>query len=289
MASHGQSDITWSHGTISSSLIAARGDNGIGIVGVAWEAKIMPIVVLGADGFGSHYHIGRAIDYAIDQGADVINLSLFGFEDSEPMRRAIQRARKRGVVVVAAVGNDFALQEGLNVDVFPTSPACSEFLRDDVLGVAGTDVLDQHAIYTNTGERCSDIAAPADGIVAAHPRLPPPSPETEEDGEAREVIRGLTGTSLSAPLVSGAAALVKSLRPEWTAQDIYAHLLATSDAIEGSKQLDDPGYLGQGRLNIGKAVGSIASAADPSDFPQKKKPPVFKSGLLSQVIDFFTR
>lgn len=288
MAAFDQSDIVWSHGTITSSLIAAKGDNDYGIAGMAWNVKIMPVVVLDAYGFGSQFHIAKAIDYAIDQGADIINLSLFGFEDSEDVRRSIQRAKKRGVLVVAAVGNDYIRKEGTNVNDYPTTPACSEFERDDVLGVAGTDVLDQHAAYTNIGDHCTDISAPADAIIADHPVLPPPMPATEEDGVSHEVIRNLGGTSLSTPLVSGSAALVKSLRPEWSGTDIYHYLLSTSDAISGSKQLDDPGYLGQGRLDIGRAIRSLNESPLVGNAPLKHST-LLDSSFLSQLVDLFPR
>lgn len=288
MPSPGQTDATWSHGTVNASLIAGEGDNGFGIAGIAWKTRILPLVVLAGSGFGDTRDIARAINYAVDAGADVINISLFGVEDDMTVRDAIRRANEQNILIVAAVGNDFSKNEGMNLDWTPTVPACSEDVREGVLGVTATDVLDQHAIHANTGADCVDLAAPGYDIIAAHPTEPIPSPEYEEEADIRDIVRGRSGTSLAAPLVSGAAALVKSMRPEWGAAEIYEHLLTTSDAISGSRQLDDPAPLGQGRLNVGRAIRDLAAersvriASDTT--PSEAVQPSFQETLGKNVL-----
>lgn len=252
-----QTDGAWSHGTITASLIAGKGDNHFGIAGVAWNVKILPLVILDGDGFGYVPDIAKAVDYAIAAGADIINLSVFGFEDEERVREAIRRANDADILVVAAVGNDYSAPEGMDVNWIPTFPACAEREKDGVLGVTATDVLDQHAAHANTGADCTDLAAPGHGMIASHPTKMIPLPEYEEEAGIKDVVFDLSGTSLSAPLVSGAAALVKSVRPDWTAMQIREHLLRTSDAISGSSQMDDPAPLGAGRLNIGRAIREL--------------------------------
>ncbi len=287
MSTLNQVDASWAHGTMSASLIAGRGNNGFGIAGIAWNVKILPVVVLDADGFGNTRDIAEAIEYSIDMGADIVNLSIFGFEPDERIDQALERAREEDVLIVAAVGNDYSTKSGGNLDWHPTVPACSEEERDWVMGVTATDVLDQHAAYANTGTRCVDISAPGYGMVAGHPTEAIPHPEYEEEAEIRDIVFEVSGTSLSAPLVSGSAALVKSLRPAWGAKEIFAHLLATSDGIGGTQQLSDPAPLGWGRLNVGRAIQAIRPAEEAENGSSEKKSFFIERIIISGLSSLF--
>lgn len=269
MSTTNQMDTPWAHGTINASLIAGRGDNRLGIAGVAWRVKILPVVVLDADGYGNTGNIAKAIDYAVTMGADIINISVFGFEPDGRINEAIKHANEKGVLLVAAVGNDYSEQSGLNLDWTPTVPACSETTRDGVLGVTASDVLDQHAAHANTGTKCVDLIAPGYDLAAAHPQKPIPFPEDKEEAGIHDIVFHISGTSVAAPLVSGAAALVKSLRPGWDNKQIFTQLLATSDAIGGTTQLDDPAPLGYGRLNIGRAIAELPPEEKPTPAPTR--------------------
>lgn len=277
MAGPHQTDTAWAHGTMNASLIAAEGNNRFGIAGVAWGVTVLPVVVLDMNGFGGTRDIAQAIDYATDMGADIINISLFGFEDDANLTAALRRANEKDVLIVAAVGNEYSRPEGLNLDWTPTVPACSETSRNGVLGVTATDVLDQHAKYANTGTRCVDLSAPGYGIITAHPTEAIPFPEYAEEAETRDVVFDVSGTSVAAPLVSGSAALIKSMRPDWSKEQIIAQLLATSDAIGGTRQMDDPAPLGWGRLNVGRAISEL-----PPPAPQTASVTGMESGLSSE-------
>ena len=94
------------HGTAVAGVAAARGGNGFGGAGACFSCRLMPIRVLGLDGFAFNTNIAAAIDYAVDHGAAVVNISLYGPHSPPRLREAIIRARAAGVLVVAAAGNE---------------------------------------------------------------------------------------------------------------------------------------------------------------------------------------
>jgi len=252
-----QFEDAWSHGTVTASLLGAQGNNNIGIAGVAWNVQIMPLVVLGADGEGKIVNLSKAIRYAVSHGANIINLSLVGYEYDESLDRLIQNAVKAGVVVVAATGND-EQKAGLNIDDIPVYPACYDGTSNMVLGVSGTDTLDQKAPFANYGKHCTDVSAPAQELFAARPSYP------HNADRATSTVPGyidrVTGTSLAVPLVSGVAALIKSVRPEWTPEQIIRRIMETSDPIEDNLKPEEKGGLGSGRLNAGRALAGLATS-----------------------------
>jgi subtilisin family serine protease len=179
------------HGTAIAGIIAAQGNNAIGISGVMWRASIMSLRVLDNTGSGEVGNAVEAIDYAIQHGAEVINLSWGTTGYSLALKDAIERAMRRGVVVVCSAGNN-----GLDVDATPYYPA-SYGLRD-LIAVASTDNFDQLTTWSDYGRRNVAIAAPGNNILT-----------TQMGGGYWSV----SGTSASAPLVSGVAGLVKSMHP----------------------------------------------------------------------------
>lgn len=243
-------DAVWSHGTAMMALIAARQNDFVGMSGVAPGVRVMPLVVLGTDGFGNLDDATEAIYYAIRMKADVINLSLAGFETDEKLERALAEAERAGIVVVAATGNS-DMPEGFDLDTDPVYPVCGEDAAHAIIGVTGSDVLDQHAAYANVGASCTDLAAPGYDLLSARPTQEPNGASVTSSGM---YFSGLIGTSAAAPLVSGAAALIKSVHPEWSPARIRAQLFAAADPIEEGVGRDQKGRLGYGRLNIGAAL-----------------------------------
>lgn len=187
------------HGTHVAGIAAAVTGNGVGIAGAAPDAKIMPIRVLGASGSGSTDDVALGIDWAVDHGADVINLSLGGGTDllsriykSGPMNDAIKRAENLGVLVVAAAGND---------DTFILA-----YKRDTpVLVVNASNRLDQAASFTSFGDPRA-VAAPGTGMLSTAPL----TPTTIWPLGSATGYEELSGTSMSTPLVAGIAALMMS-------------------------------------------------------------------------------
>lgn len=227
------------HGTLVSGIVGALGDNSRGVAGVAWAVQIMPIRVLDEDGNGRGDKIADGIRYAVDQGASVINLSFSGTGSDAYVKEALRYANEKGVVVVGALGN-----EGKNVNDESVFPACSgiEEYDDLVIGVAASDELDERADFSNYGSDCVDITAPGTDVTGIAYYNP-------EHGFEDEYTLGWSGTSLSTPIVSGAAALLLAEYPELTPQEIQTIIQISADPVEGVDRAD----MGSGRLNIGNA------------------------------------
>lgn len=179
------------HGTAIAGIIAAQGNNGAGVSGVMWRASLMSLRVLDNTGTGDVADAVEAIDYAAAHGAHVINISWGTMGESLALKEAIESALRRGVVVVCSAGNS-----GQDVDTTPYYPA-SLNIRNLIV-VAASDNFDQLTPWSNWGDRTVTVAAPGIGVL------------TTQMGGGYWLA---TGTSASAPLVSGVAGLIKSARP----------------------------------------------------------------------------
>ncbi len=236
-----------SHGTMVAGIIAAVGNNNEGVTGVTWRAKIMPLRVLNHKGEGRISDVVRAIDYAINNGADIINLSFVGFTYSSSLQAAINRASEAGVIVVTAAGNEQENGQGFNTDETPVYPACYGKDNALVLGVAATDPLDQKTNFSSYGFTCVDIAAP--GVSFFNTIAKGSNPFNQNllyDGY-------FSGTSMSAPIISGTLALIAEMNPKLSPVEIVSVLLRSADNISRL----NPSYLGQlgaGRVNVYRAV-----------------------------------
>nr|MCU0680293.1 S8 family serine peptidase [Planctomycetota bacterium] len=243
------SEIGIVHGTMISGIIAAGGNNGIGVTGEIWQAKIMPIKALDDNGEGSVGSIVKAIDYAINNGADIINLSFVGFDYNHSLQDAITRAYRAGVIVVAAAGNEQSNGDGYDTDKQNVFPACFDAYTKEnmVIGVAATDAIDQKANFSSYG-KCVDISAPGISFfnTVAY--------KSDTDLKFNKYYNGYwSGTSLSTPLVSAALALIMEVNPELNNKEIIEILLGSADNIN---KLNPAflGKLGSGRLNVSLAA-----------------------------------
>lgn len=248
--SKGWTEAGISHGTMVAGIIAAQGNNNQGVAGVTWKAKIMPLRVINEKGEGKISDVIRAIDYATNNGADIINLSFVNFTYNQAMQDAIYRAHKSGVIIVAAAGNEQANGAAYNLEKTPIYPACydGELIGENmVIGVVATDALDQKAKFSSYGSRCVDIAAP--GISFFNTVVPGANP----DNYNKYYDGYWSGTSMAAPLVSGALALIEQANPELSAREAVNILFASTDNIS-SLNPDYPGQLGNGRLNVDRAI-----------------------------------
>lgn len=226
------------HGTHVAGTIAAA-MNGIGVVGAAPMAKIMPIKVLSytRSGFGSD--VAAGIVWAVEHGARVINLSLGVYGGSKPVERAVRYALAKGVVVVAAMGNDRE-DPYLEYGIHPSYPAA----LPGVIAVGATDDRDQVASFSNAGKWIS-VSAPGVDILSTTPTYDVSDPLPYEYGT-------MSGTSMATPYVSGVAALLLSLYPNMTPAQVKARLEATADDV-GLPGFDT--YTGHGRVNAARALG----------------------------------
>jgi thermitase len=226
-------DDNW-HGTHTAGIAAADTNNGVGIAGVAWNCKILPVKVTEADGTGYYSWIIDGIIWATDQGADVINLSLGGDADDPFLEDACKYAFDQGVVIAAAAGNDFG------------GPVLYPAAYDKyVLAVAATDYNDEPADFSNFGPEV-DVAAPGIYILG-------PAPQWYV-GEGYLPYLFADGTSAATPHVAGMAALIKSLKPALKAADIMNIIRYTADDVNQSTLPGRDDHIGYGRINMERAL-----------------------------------
>ncbi len=249
------------HGTHVAGTIGANSNNSIGIAGVAWETRIMPLRVLGHVGAGTDYDIAQAMLYAAglpnDSGsipsekADIINLSLGGPTIASGFRAVVQQVREAGVIIVAAAGND-----GDSTINYPGA-------LDGVLSVAAVDLNKQRAAYSNFNATVS-LAAPggserdADGDGAPDTVLSTSGEEGFFSG-IQAAYEGAIGTSMATPHVAGVLALMKAVNPNLTPDNIDS--LLTSGQI--TQDIGAPGKdnsFGYGLLDAQKAVQASLTA-----------------------------
>ena len=257
---------TIGHGTMVAGEIAAAIDNGVGIAGVAFPAQLLIAKVVDKDGEISLEAEARAIRWAVDRGARVVNLSLGGPRNpDDPDRdtysaleqRAIDYAVRKGAVVVAATGN---CQE-----LCPYKYASYPAALAHVVGVSALAQGGETPAFSNRDVIHNDIAAPGHGIVSTFP-LALSDPACEQLGYSVcalvEDYRRGEGTSFAAPLVSAAAALVLSLRPDLAASQVVDLLERTALDIQ------EPGrdkQSGNGQLDVAAALAALAGPLPPSD------------------------
>jgi thermitase len=227
-------DDIYGHGTHVAGIAAAITNNGIGVAGLGYSATIMNVKVLGDTGSGAYSGIASGIIWAADNGAEVINLSLGGSSASSTLEAAINYAWAKGVVVVAAAGN--------NGNSAPFYPA----YYTNCIAVAGTDSLDRRAGWSNYGDWV-DVAAPGVNIVST-------------------LINGgygiMSGTSMASPHVAGLAALVFTAVTDSNGNgrlndEVRARIQANCDDIGVNG-------IGSGRINAYKAVGGSTPPPPPT-------------------------
>ncbi|MGE5340293.1 MAG: S8 family peptidase [Candidatus Omnitrophota bacterium] len=223
------------HGTFVASLAAADSQNGVGVAGVCWNAKIMPLKCADQDGSASYLAIAAGIHYAVDNGAKIINISVGGKSPSPILETACEYAYNKNVLIVAAAGNNGAFV------LFPAS------YDKYCLAVAATDADDQWAAFSNPGSQI-DVAAP--GVMVLGAAFSPTTPTVTN------AYRYDSGTSFAAPLVSGAAALLLSYKPFLSAQQAMDLIKYTADDVNISLYPGVDNYLGYGRINLLTLLGA---------------------------------
>ena len=237
------------HGTLVAGLIAARWNNGRGIAGINRGARIMPLKALNESGQGWGSDIARAVVYAVDNGAKIINISAEHTGQTQFLERAFAYAEKKGALVVVSAGNEAADTRGVE-------PAN----QPGVLVVAATLPNDKRVGFSNYGDRVN-LAAPGVDVlslraagtdlvrkVATDPSKIKPGEDVV--GKDKQYYRA-SGTSFAAPLVSGVASLMLAKYPSLTAEQIKRMLMMSAEDIEA------PGWdqlTGYGLVNARKAL-----------------------------------
>ncbi|MEB3356232.1 MAG: S8 family peptidase [Synechococcales bacterium] len=222
------------HGTHVAGTIAQSTNNGYGVAGIAYEAKLMPLKVLSRSGGGTVSDIAEAIRFAADHGADVINMSLGGGGANSQMEEAIAYAHGKGVVIVAAAGNS-----GTNAAAYPAR-------YSKVIAVSALDASGNKTPYSNYGAGVN-ISAPGGSTSAGEAGGILQETINPETGEG--IFRAFQGTSMAAPHVAGVAALVKASGiddPSDVAQVLYQSARKVSS--------DELNHFGAGHLDAAAAV-----------------------------------
>jgi subtilisin family serine protease len=241
------------HGTHVAGIAAASGNDGVGVSGVSWGARIMPIKVLNASGNGSFADVAAGITWAADHGAQVINLSLGGASSSTVLQDAVNYAYGKGVVLIAAAGN-----AGSNFVLYPAR-------YPNVIAVGAVDSSNNHASFSNYGLELN-LVAPGDSIYST-------------------VIGGYgykNGTSMAAPYVSGLAAILLGYPGEYSPADITFAL--ESSALD----LGVPGFdslYGHGLIQMDDAIQSfIPSTPTPTPVSTSLPPTPTRESLTLNSI-----
>ncbi|MCK5416126.1 S8 family serine peptidase [Candidatus Parcubacteria bacterium] len=249
------------HGTIVAGIAAAIGNNNIGVSGVAWKARIMPLRILNGNGEGDVRNVIKAINYAVDNGASVINFSFVGFSYSKKLEYAIRRAYDNNVIMVAAAGNEKKNGYSYFLDEDPMYPVCHDGNLNEnmVIGVAATDAMDQKMDFSAYGTKCIDLSAPGNSIFNT-------VVFDKDNVDFNKYYDGYwSGTSMAVPQVSGAIALIESVNPGLTRDELVDILISSADNITRL----NPEYLwqlGNGRLNVEKAVNKAYAKRFDSNF-----------------------
>lgn len=226
------------HGTHVAGIVGAATDNHLGIAGMGWAVKLMPVRVLGNDGVGSPWTVQSGIRYAADNGAQVINLSL-GVCAQAPIpdvSQAVAYAQSKGVLVISAAGNS---GESDPYSCFAFYPASCP----GVIGVAATNDVDNRASFSNYGSYV-DVSAPGVDIYSTW--------------RATAGYGYMSGTSMASPFVSGLASLLWSRYPAAGATQIAAAI--QNSAVDlGTAGWDQ--YFGWGRIQAVEALRRFETVA----------------------------
>jgi len=212
----------YSHGSHVAGIAAAETFNLTGIAGIAWDTPIMVLKVLNSGGEGSSTDVAEAILYAADNGARVINLSLGASQEFQVIKNAVIYARSKDCLVIAAAGNSGGAVE------YPAA-------QPEALAITATTNDDQTTSFSNRGPQV-DLAAPGVNILSAN---------------STGSYYFNTGTSMSTPHVSGVAALVWALHPDWSSIQISQVLTSTAKDVWAGGRDDLTGW---GRLDASAAV-----------------------------------
>lgn len=216
-----------SHGTHVAGIIGANGNNGIGVTGMDWNCKLLPVKILDSEGYGNMTDLIEGIYFAIQKGAKILNLSL-GFEVyvEGALQEAIDYAYSKGVIIVVAAGND-----SLDISSYnKQSPVCNDGNSNKVIGVASLATENKKSYFSNYSNKYIDVSAFGSNIYST----------VLSNGYAIG-----NGTSMAAPAVSGIIALLLSIAPGLSPAQVMDYIKMTAESV------DDVNYSYTGKLGAG--------------------------------------
>src|SRR5436190_119192 len=219
------------HGTHVSGIVAGRGNNNTGISGVCWSASLMAVKFMDSSGHGSTSDAIDGIDYAVHMGARIINCSFGSSKASSALQDQVDYAKSKNTLLIVAAGNN-----GQNIDSKPEYPAA--FTEGNIITVAATTSSGALASFSNYGKKGVDLAAPGDNILSTY---------------LNSSYKTLSGTSMAAPLVAGAAAMLRAKDSNLSYTDI-------KDALRNHTRPDGAlsgKTVSGGLLNVSAALAAV--------------------------------
>ncbi len=239
------------HGTKSSGLVGARGNNSTGVASINWQTQILPIQALFDEGYGYSTDITNAVYYAVEMGADVINMSLGGPYPDSFTRAAIQYAQQNNVIVVASSGNCGINQTDPECIGFPSPGGMGYPARyPETIAVGAITSSDSRASFSSYGPEL-DIVAPGSGTIR--------TPSWSSSNETSLYATSSYGTSFSAPIVAGAVGILRAEYPDITKDEVVALMSNSSDKVAGMGSSDWTESYGWGRLNVSTLLDELAT------------------------------
>ena len=234
------------HGTHVAGIAAAIGNNSEGVAGISWGANIMPVKVLGSSGSGSLSDVSSGITWAADHGAQIINMSLGSSSASSTLEDAINYAYGKGVLLVAAAGNEC---DSGNPTMYPAA-------YDHVLAVGATGDSDEHADYSSTGSYV-DVVAPGGNPSDSYDSNPNHWIVSTYWRDSGYSYAQVAGTSQAAPHVAGLAALILSVNSSLS-NDEVEQIIETTAVDLGTAGRDNT--FGYGRIDVAAALTAAQAA-----------------------------
>ncbi|HEV7845371.1 MAG TPA: S8 family peptidase [Thermoleophilaceae bacterium] len=231
------------HGTAVASLIGARGDDGVGMSGVDWHVRLMPVKVLADGGWGTTATLIEGLRYALAHGARIVNMSVNGPDRSLALEQAIRDAGAQGALVVASAGNDGGDRD--RVASYPTSidsPA--------LISVASSDRSGGLGYSSAYGRGSVDMAAPGADVLTAN---------------LGGGYSSRSGTSFAAAYMSGAAALLRAARPDASAAQLRDALVAS-----GRRTGSVAGVVAGGELDVASALARLTGTPEATRAPSAR-------------------
>ncbi len=220
------------HGTHCAGTVGAVGGNGVGVSGVSQRVSIMGVKFLSAEGSGTTDGAIKSIDYAVQNGAKVLSNSWGGPMDGQnrALQDSITRAQDKGVLFIAAAGNDGKDNDNSSRASYPAA-----FDNENIIAVAATDDKDGMAFFSNYGKVSTDVGAPGVNVYSLAPK---------------NRYASMSGTSMACPHVAGAAALLWSKNPSWDWRKVKQVLMDTADQVPALAGKTVTG----GRINVLSAL-----------------------------------
>ncbi len=248
-----------SHGTEVSGLVGAETNNALGVASIGYTNKIMPLQVMSDEGVGYTSDLVAAVYYAVDNGADVINMSLGSASDDPALKAALQYAYDNNVVVVAAAGNCGTMVNDGICDALPAGSITYPARYATVIAVGATDQNNQRAYFSSYGPKL-DVVAPGSGTIA--------STTWTAANQTHAYATSLYGTSFASPIIASIAGATRATNSSLSPAAIKSILVANSQKVSTMSSHMYTEQLGHGVVNTYNALSLAERVKQTTNDPE---------------------